>query len=117
MGLALHPGEPLATQSRKLQYHPELTDLQEGSVSFVIGFISLFLIPNSPTEARFVTESEKRLIVNALHIDGLSVEQDSRENFWTELRSMFAQPHVILMATVGFFFGIYPSHPGTVYDD
>ncbi|KAI0760055.1 MFS general substrate transporter [Fomes fomentarius] len=78
----------------------------EGCTSFLIGFISLFLIPNSPTEARCMTESEKQLIVDALHIDGLSLEPNSRENFLMELRSMFTQPHVILMATAGFFFDV-----------
>lgn len=54
--------------------------LIEGSLTFVMGFIALFVLPKSSATAYFLTEDEKRLAYYRIAMNS-SVEPDAKFNF------------------------------------
>lgn len=72
------------------------------------GFAAFFMLPNTPTSARFFTEAEKSIIRRTLHDDGIMlVDEHDKDYTWTEFGRAFLQPHVILIALSGFFNGMH----------
>ncbi|EIW60615.1 MFS general substrate transporter [Trametes versicolor FP-101664 SS1] len=78
----------------------------EGAFTVLYGFAAFFMLPNTPTSARFFTEAEKSIIRRTLHDDGIMlVDEHDKDYTWTEFGRAFLQPHVILIALSGFFNG------------
>ena len=67
--------------------------------------IGFYLLPDSPTTALFLKDSEKTFISDALREDGILVEGAAKGSFWPEFRRIFTQPHIVLLALVDMFYG------------
>ncbi|RXW24368.1 hypothetical protein EST38_g1480 [Candolleomyces aberdarensis] len=75
----------------------------EGLFTFVFGLISFFLLPRSPSYARFLSQQEKDYIVERLRQDGATGNDDKVDAFsWKEVGMAFKLPQVWLLALVFF---------------
>ncbi|KAI0739198.1 MFS general substrate transporter [Daedaleopsis nitida] len=84
----------------------------EGGLALIFGVVCLYLLPNTPTEALFLTEEEKRTIACVLREDGIQIEDTGRGTFWDSFGSTFTQPHVILLGIASFFYNVIQSGLG-----
>ena len=74
----------------------------------MFGIVSFFLLPRSPTKARFLTEKERTHIVTTLKRVGSVSEDEYKDNFsWTEVINSVKSPHVWFLVVVNFFSGKY----------
>lgn len=80
--------------------------VQEGCFTVIFGVACFFLLPNSATSSSLLNEKDKAFIVKALHGDGIILTQEHDAHYtWAEVRRTFIGPHVLLVATAGFFSG------------
>ncbi|KAJ2931861.1 hypothetical protein H1R20_g5229, partial [Candolleomyces eurysporus] len=78
----------------------------EGLFTFMFGLISFFLLPRSPSYARFLSQQEKDYIVERLRQDGATGNDDKADAFsWKEVGMAFKLPQVWLLALVFFMDG------------
>ncbi|KAI8976644.1 MFS general substrate transporter [Trametes punicea] len=78
----------------------------EGLFTVLYGIACYFLLPNTPTTSPFFSREEKRVIMHALHEDGI-ISGDEKDASYTKhnfLRTFF-QPHVVLIMIAGFMNG------------
>ena len=86
--------------------------VQEGLFTIVYGFACFFLLPNSPTSSRFLTDEEKKQITRALHNDGIVLQHEHDSSYTlAESFKTFLRPHVLLVGLAGFFNGKCPCNP------
>jgi hypothetical protein len=84
---------------------------QEGAFTSAFGLATIFFVPASPRNIRFLTEEEREAYCQDL-ADDWSGDADSDgksdEVFsWSEVASVFTNaPHVLLMAIPSFFVGV-----------
>jgi len=79
----------------------------EGLFTILFGLSSFFLLPRSPTHARFLNDDEKAYIVAKLREDGALGRDDTVDSFsWSEVWKAFTLPQVGLVALIFFFDGV-----------
>lgn len=79
----------------------------EGLFTFCFGIISYFLLPQSPSRARFLSTDEKAFIADVLERDGSTrLDEMANTSTWREVGLAFKLPHVWLMASAGFCGGM-----------
>ena len=76
-----------------------------GIVVVIVALMGYFLLPDSPSVALFLRESERTLITDVLRDDGIIVEGAEKGHFWVEFGRIFTQPHILLLVVVDMFYG------------
>ena len=71
----------------------------------LFGIASFFLLPDTPEQALLLSAEDKKLIVQALHDDGLHSDEEKSTRTWPQFGKTFIQPHVVLLGIAGFFSG------------
>ncbi|TFK91208.1 MFS general substrate transporter [Polyporus arcularius HHB13444] len=77
----------------------------EGLFTVLFGVACFFLLPNTPEQTLGLSAEEKKIIVQALHDDGLHSDDEKETRNWTQFGKTFTQPHTIFLAIAGFFSG------------
>ncbi|RPD53169.1 MFS general substrate transporter [Lentinus tigrinus ALCF2SS1-7] len=77
----------------------------EGLFTVLFGIVSFFLLPDTPEQALLLSAEDKKLIVQALHDDGLHSDDEKKTRTWAHFGKTFIQPHVVLLGVAGFFSG------------
>ncbi|KAF9459883.1 major facilitator superfamily domain-containing protein, partial [Collybia nuda] len=78
----------------------------EGLFTFLFGLCSYFLLPRSPSHARFLNEKENIYVVERLHETGATARDESADGFnWREVGQAFTLPQVWMLAVILFFNG------------
>ncbi|KAF7336987.1 MFS domain-containing protein [Mycena venus] len=71
--------------------------LIEGALTVACGLAAFFVLPHSPTSARFLTEREKDHVVERLREDRvMSKDQEVDAFSWSEVGRAFTSPQVVL---------------------
>lgn len=84
--------------------------VQEGLFIVVVAILAFFLLPDSPTTAVMIKDSEKAIIADTLRDDGILVQGAERGYFWSEFGRIFTQPHILLLVLVDVFYGESPRY-------
>jgi hypothetical protein len=88
-----------------------LTHWQEGAFTSAFGLATIFFVPASPRNIRFLTQEERDAYCRDL-ADNWSGDADTDGKYdevfsWSEVASVFTDaPHVLLMAIPFFFVGV-----------
>ncbi|GAA5836663.1 hypothetical protein JCM11251_002690 [Rhodosporidiobolus azoricus] len=70
----------------------------EGAVTVLFGFALYFLLPATPSQARFLTPEQKAHVERRLRLDSPAGSNDFEEHFsWTEVFQAVKSPQVILL--------------------
>lgn len=100
----LHSCTPIPLISSQIQR--ETHALQEGIFTFLFGVLSFFLLPHSPTRARFLTNRERQYVNAQLREDGALSRDEKGDSFnWVEIWRCLKLPHVWMVAIAFFFDG------------
>jgi hypothetical protein len=84
---------------------------QEGAFTTAFGLVTIFFVPASPRNIRFLTEEEREAYCQDL-ADNWSGDADTDGKYdevfsWSEVASVFTDaPHILLMAIPSFFAGV-----------
>ena len=84
---------------------------KEGALTSAFGLATIFLVPTSPKNIKFLTEEECEVYCQDL-ADDWSGETDTNGKFdevfsWSEVASAFTDaPHVLIMAIPAFLVGV-----------
>ncbi len=89
---------------RPLRIYSDVRE-QEGLFTVLFGVACFFLLPNTPEQTLGLSAEEKKIIVQALHDDGLHSDDEKETRNWTQFGKTFTQPHTIFLAIAGFFSG------------
>jgi hypothetical protein len=76
----------------------------EGLFTVIFGLCSYFLLPRSPSQARFLSEGEKAYVISELETDGTK-NNDADSFGWKEVIAAFARPQVGILACAFFMSG------------
>jgi hypothetical protein len=78
-------------------------------MTVVFGLLLFLFTPRSPSEARFLSESEQLYIMERLRQDGVAANNSKEDVFnWVEVARAFMSPHVFFIAVVSFMSGMSP---------
>lgn len=78
----------------------------EGLFTVLFGASTFFLLPASPSKARFLNQEEKDYINAKLKEDGATGQDEDADKFsWREVGMAFKLPQVWLLAIIFFFDG------------
>ena len=77
----------------------------EGLFTFIFGVVSFFILPRSPTHARFLNKMEMAYIDAKLKKDGSTGNPEADRFSWREVRQGLALPHVWMASVIFFFIG------------
>ncbi|KAG2072381.1 MFS general substrate transporter [Suillus decipiens] len=78
----------------------------EGIFTFLFGLMAFLVLPNSPSDARFLSTKERDYVMAKLKADGAVASDEKSDDFsWTEVLRCFQSIHVWLLAPVLFFLG------------
>lgn len=79
----------------------------EGLFTFAFGVATFFLLPRTPSHARFLSTEEKEYIVETLKEDGATGKDEASDAFsWREVRMAFKLPQVWMLAIIFFLDGM-----------
>jgi MFS family permease len=76
----------------------------EGLFSVVVGLLSYFVVPSTPRDSKFLSESQKDIIMSRLERDRPSIKQVDKFTFKEVMRSA-CSPHVIMVFIMFFMVG------------
>lgn len=91
--------------------------LIEGAVTVACGLAAFFLLPCSPTHARFLNQQEKDYVVEKLQQDRVMSKDPGVDAFrWSEVGKAFSSPQVVIVGIIYFLNGTqhYSSTAGRV---
>ena len=75
-------------------------------MSSVIGLGSFLFTPRSPSDARFLSETEQIYVIDRLRHDGVAAHDTDGDEFsWVEVARAFTSPHVCLLSIASFMSG------------
>ena len=74
----------------------------EGLFTILFGLCSFFLLPRSPADCRFLSETERSYVLGQLRKTGATGEESTDKFTWKEVGRAFMQTQVQLLA-VQFF--------------
>ena len=75
-------------------------------VSVLFGLASFVLLPSSPASLSILSEHEKKAVSYALDTDGIvQLSEVQERNSSLEIKQALLQPHIVVLATAGFFSG------------
>ena len=77
----------------------------EGAFTILFGISAFFLLPRSPGECRFLSETEKSYVVRQLKETGATDEESADKFSLKEVGLAFLQPQVQMLAVQLFFIG------------
>ncbi|KAF9459787.1 major facilitator superfamily domain-containing protein [Collybia nuda] len=79
----------------------------EGLFTVVFGLSTYFLLPRTPSHARFLNENEKAYVVARLRETGATGHDDGADDFsWREVWQACTLPQVWMLAVIFFFDGV-----------
>lgn len=72
----------------------------------VFGLAAFFLLPRSVSDARFLTEGEKKYVEHQLREDGIISKDSADDDFrWKDVVQTYTRPSVVLLLLAVFFNG------------
>ena len=77
----------------------------EGLFTILFGLSAFFLLPRSPADCRFLSETERSYVLRQLHKTGATGEESTDKFSWKEVGRAFLQPQVQMVAVQFFFSG------------
>ncbi|KAJ7830892.1 major facilitator superfamily domain-containing protein [Mycena olivaceomarginata] len=78
--------------------------LIEGAITVACGLAAFFILPRSPTSARFLTEQEKQYVAERLREDRVMSKDPGVDAFsWSEVGRAFTSVQVILVGVIYFW--------------
>jgi len=77
----------------------------EGLFTILFGISSFFLLPRSPEDCRFLSETERLYVLQQLQKTGATGEESTDKFTWKEVGLAFMQPQVQMLAVQFFFSG------------
>ncbi|KAJ3532091.1 hypothetical protein NMY22_g7890 [Coprinellus aureogranulatus] len=78
----------------------------EGLFTFAFGIAAFFLLPRTPSHARFLSQAEKEYIVEKLKEDGATGKDEEADKFsWREVWMAFKLPQVWMLSVIFFLDG------------
>ncbi|KAJ7845270.1 major facilitator superfamily domain-containing protein [Mycena olivaceomarginata] len=81
--------------------------LIEGAITVACGLAAFFILPRSPTSARFLTEQEKQYVAERLREDRVMSKDPGVDAFsWSEVGRAFTSVQVILVGVIYFWNGV-----------
>ena len=90
----------------------------EGAVTVLYGIVTMFFLPHTPAESRFLTEEERNAAIHRMTLDahGASSASDvAREEFsWRWVRMAFANWNTVLLS-ITFFLLIVPIYSYSLF--
>jgi len=77
----------------------------EGVFTILFGISAFFILPRTPGECRFLSETEKSYVIRQLKETGATGEESADKFSWKEVGLAFMQPQVQMLAVHFFFSG------------
>lgn len=79
---------------------------KEGAATTLFGVVSLWLLPRSLSDARFLTSEERISLGETLHEDGMAlIKTRKNAHVWDETLEVVKNPQVMLICFATFFGG------------
>ncbi|KAJ6561886.1 major facilitator superfamily domain-containing protein [Mycena capillaripes] len=79
----------------------------KGAVTIASGLAGYFLLPRSPTQARFLNQQEKDYVAEKLREDRVMSKDPDVDAFrWSEVGRAFTSPQVVLVGIIYFLSGV-----------